>query len=328
MKSISLVSDLSNIPFPVPNTAEQVRFAFKQFFCAEIDNEHTRRAYHNAIHDFFGFAARLENGNDLYAMSSLHVSAWIEDMKLRRLAAPTIKQRLAGLRMLFQSLVREHILSVNPAAVVKGPKHSVTKGKTPVLSGDEMQHLLSSIDVSTMTGLRDRAMIATMAYSFARITAVTSLLVSDVFTQNRRLWLRLAEKGGKSHDIPCHHALEAAIGDWLDAAGHRGEPNAPLYQTIDRSGRRPVDGWPISGRPMTQSLAWDMVQRRTKAAGIATKVCNHTFRAAGITAYLSHGGTIERAATIAGHASTRTTQLYDRRPDDVTLDEINKIRFE
>ena len=71
-----------------------------------------------------------------------------------------------------------------------------------------------------------------------------------------------------------------------------------------------------------------MVQRRTKAAGIDTKVCNHTFRAAGITAYLSHGGTIERAAKIAGHVSTRTTQLYDRRPDDVTMDEINKIQFE
>ena len=78
---------------------------------------------------------------------------------------------------------------------------------------------------------------------------------------------------------------------------------------------------------MSQSMTWDMLQRRARAAGIDTAVCNHTFRATGITAYLSHGGTIERAARIAGHRSTRTTQLYDRRSDDVLIDEINKVIF-
>ena len=167
-----------------------------------------------------------------------------------------------------------------------------------------------------------------MAYSFARITSVTALKVKDVFTQNRRLWLRLSAKGGKSQDVPCHHHLEDYLNAWLDAAGHLALPLAPLFQTIERAGNRPEGGWPISGRPITQGLAWEMIQRRAKAANIATRVCNHTFRAAGITAYLSNGGTIERAAVIAGHASTRTTQLYDRRPDDVTLDEIEKIRFD
>jgi site-specific recombinase XerD len=304
-----------------------VQFAFRQFFEAEIENSNTRRAYLIGAEDFFAFAASRSGGTALQSITSLQVSGWIDDMKARRLSAPTIKQRLAGLRMLFQALVRERILAINPAAVVKGPRHSFTKGKTPVLSGDEINRLLQCIDTRTLTGLRDRAMISTMAYTFARITAVAALRVGDVFTQHRRLWLRLNDKGGKAHDIPCHHVLEASIGDWLDAAGHLGRPDAPLFQTIDRSGRRPVDGWPISGRPMTQSLAWEMVQRRAKDAGIGTRVCNHTFRAAGITAYLTHGGTIERAAVIAGHSSTRTTQLYDRRPDDVTLAEINKIRF-
>ena len=68
-----------------------------------------------------------------------------------------------------------------------------------------------------------------------------------------------------------------------------------------------------------------MVRRRALAAGIETKIGNHTFRATGITAYLKNGGTLEKAAAMANHSSTRTTQLYDRRPDDVTLDEIERI---
>jgi integrase len=68
-----------------------------------------------------------------------------------------------------------------------------------------------------------------------------------------------------------------------------------------------------------------MVRRRGAAAGIATQIGNHSFRATGITAYLKNGGTLERAAVMANHASTRTTQLYDRRSDEVTLDEVERV---
>ncbi len=247
--------------------------------------------------------------------------------------------------MMFNALVRAQVLRISPVTVVKGPAHSVIKGKTPVLTGEQTIQLLSAIDTSTLIGLRDRAMIATMAYSFARIGAVVALQVRHVFRQQRRLWLRLSEKGGKSHDVPCHHHLETYLAEWLEAAGHGDKPLAPLFKTftwepeldltcsnVDLSTprqdhkqkpRRRI----LSGEPMTQAMTWEMLQRRATAAGIDTAICNHTFRATGITAYLTHGGTIERAAIIAGHRSTRTTQLYDRRSDDVTLDEIEKIRF-
>jgi integrase len=68
-----------------------------------------------------------------------------------------------------------------------------------------------------------------------------------------------------------------------------------------------------------------LVRRRARAAGVATRIGNHTFRATGITAYLKNGGTLEKAAMIANHASTRTTQLYDRRNDEVSLDEVERI---
>ncbi len=327
MSALIPISSFETWPVAVATASSRVKYTILQFFAAEICNANTRRSYLRAAEEFFGFVATTSGGDRLETVCSLHVATWLELMRARGLSRPTIKLRLAAIRMLFQALVREQILAINPASVVRGPKHSVIRGKTPVPDGAETQRLLKSIDTSTPIGLRDRAMIGAMAYSFARVSAVTALKVGDVFRQKQRLWLRLAEKGGKSKDVPCHHQLEAYIAEWLDAARHVDTPIAPLFQTFANTGPRVEGVRALSGQPMSQSMTWEMIQRRAKDAGIDTAVCNHTFRATGITAYLSNGGTIERAAIIAGHVSTRTTQLYDRRPDDVTLDEIEKIRF-
>ncbi len=107
----------------------------------------------------------------------------------------------------------------NPAAAVRGPKHVVKGGKTPILSLDEARALLDGVDASTLAGLRDRALIALMIYSFARVGAATAMRVEDVFTHERRLWVRLNEKGGKRHEMPCHHNLEAWLHAWLETSG-------------------------------------------------------------------------------------------------------------
>ena len=318
--------------------------AFRNFFEGYLRCANTRRAYERSAALFFTHAHAQLGIPSLDSVKPFHVSAWLDAMIASGLSAPTVKQRLAALNGLFESLLVQRIISSNPVRLVKGPRHVISKGRTPVLSGEEMVQLLEAIDTSTLIGKRDRAMIGTMAYSFARIGAVTALKVEHVFHQKRRLWLRLREKGGKAKDIPCHHQLEAYLDEWLDAAGLRSTPNAPLFQTFASNGPRHPDVHeydraislnvspartvrPLSGRPMTQAVTWEMLQRRRMLAGIDAAICNHTFRATGITTYLSNGGSIERAANIAGHASINTTKIYDRRSDDVTLDEIEKIRF-
>lgn len=298
-----------------------------QFFAAEIRNANTRRAYLHAVEDFFRFAGGIPGGEGLSTITSLHVSAWIEFLARSGQSAPTIKQRLAALRMLFQSLARERIIAINPASVVRGPKHIVRRGKTPVLTAEEARQIMDAVDTSTLVGLRDRALIATMVYSFARIGAVCALKVEDVFTAQRRLWLRLTEKGGKQVEIPCHHTLEDYLSAYIEAAGLQTSPRAPLFQTTFRNGARANGQRSLSGNPISQPIAWAIMQRRVAGTGISTEICNHTWRATGITTYLKAGGTIERAAAIANHSSTRTTQLYDRRPDDITLDEIERIQI-
>jgi integrase len=195
----------------------------------------------------------------------------------------------------------------------------VTSGQTSVLDPAEARALLDSIDTGNHAGLRDRALIGLMVYSFARIGAALGMAVEDVYTQNHRLWVRLREKGGKRHAMPCHHNLEEYLTAYLDGAGLRGDPKGPLFRTIGRGTNK------LTRTVLPQANAYAMIGRRATAAGIETKLGNHSFRATGITAYLKNGGTLEKAAAMANHASTRTTQLYDRRRDEVSLDEVERI---
>jgi site-specific recombinase XerD len=253
------------------------------------------------------------------AVQPLHVAAWIEQ-QTRDHAAPTAKLRLAALRHLFDWLVTGQVMPANPAGSVRGPSHVVKAGKTPVLAPEEARALIDRIAITTPVGLRDRALIGLMVFSFARIGAALGMRVEDVFTQNRRLWVRLCEKGGKAHAMPCHHNLETYLTAYIEGAGLAEGPKGPLFRTIGRGTGL------LTRTPLPQANAYAMIGRRAAAAGIATKLGNHSFRATGITAYLKNGGTLEKAAQMANHASTRTTQLYDRRREELSLDEVERIR--
>jgi integrase len=148
-----------------------------------------------------------------------------------------------------------------------------------------------------------------------------AMRVDDVYIQHRRLWVRLREKGGKQHEMSCHHTLEAYLDSYIEGVGIRADAKGPLFRTIQRGTGR------LSSTALPQANAYAMVTRRALAAGLDTKIGNHTFRATGITAYLKNGGTLENAAAMANHASTRTTQLYDRRRDDIGPDEVECIRL-
>ena len=309
----------SALPAIVTAAGEHASMRFLEFFAAAIRNPNTRRAYRQAVTAFLAWCEADAGIRSLTAVQPLHVAAWIE-LQTREHSAPTAKQRLAALRHLFDWLVTGQVIPTNPAGSVRGPRHSAIKGKTPVLDAAEARQLLDSIDVSTQAGLRDRALIALMVFSFARVGAALGMAVADVYTQNRRLWVRLREKGGKRHEMPCHHTLDQYLHAYLDGAGIAEDAKGPLFRTIGRGTGE------LTRTPLPQANAYAMIQRRATVAGIGTKIGNHTFRATGITTYLKNGGTLENAAAMANHASTRTTQLYDRRRDEISLGEVEQIR--
>ena len=314
---MSALIQTPNLPVLVTAAGDRAEIRFLEFFAANIRNPHTRRAYSRAAGEFLTWCSNA-GVPSIVTVQPLHVATWIES-QARNLAAPTVKQQLAAIRRLFDWLVTGQVVPVNPASSVRGPSHIVKAGKTPVLTPAEARTLLDSIDVTTPAGLRDRALIGLMVYSFARIGAALGMGVADVYTQNRRLWVRLREKGGKAHAMPCHHNLEDYLTVYIDGAALRDDPKGPLFRTVGRGTGM------LTRTPLPQANAWAMVERRRMAAGIETKVGNHSFRATGITAYLKNGGTLEKAAAMANHASTRTTQLYDRRHDEVSLDEVERV---
>ena len=307
---------------PTPKAAQRVL----EFFTAQINNDHTRKAYLNATRRFAQWC-ELHGLDQLAQVQAFHVAAFVKDLQ-GQFTPPTVKQHLAALRMLFDWLVTGHVIEVNPAHAVRGPRYVVKKGKTPVLTAEEARTLLASIGAPaagrapeehppSVKDLRDRALIGVMVYTFARVNAVIGMKVKDYFIQGRRGWVRLHEKGGKEHEVPCHHTLEKLLDDYIAAAGIARDPEGPLFRSVGRKTGRAEAVW--------QQDAYRMIQRRAAAAGIATKIGNHTFRATGITAYLKNKGTLEHAQTIANHSSPRTTKLYDRRSDEISLDEVEKI---
>ena len=299
---------------PTPEAAKR----YVEFFTANTRNPHTRRAYARAAAEFAAWCSGPAGLAELRDIEPVHVAAYIEALALR-LAPPSVKQHLAAIRMLFDWLVIGQLLAVNPASPVRGPKYTVKKGKTPVLTAEEARALLDSIDTTTIIGLRDRALIGLMVYSFARVGAALQMEVGDVYVQARRTWVQLHEKGGKEHAMPCHHNLDDYLTAYIKGAGLEADPKGFLFRTsLGRTGE-------LSDRRMRQQDAHSMIRRRAAAAGIATQIGNHSFRATGITEYLRNGGKVEVAQQMANHESARTTGLYDRRNDQVSLDEIERI---
>src|SRR5271166_3724258 len=206
---------------------------FWEFFAANIRNRNTRRAYYKAVCRFSDWCEG-RGLFDLARVKPIQVAAYVEELQ-RTHSKPTVKQHLAALRMLFDWLVVGHVMDVNPAHAVRGPKHVVKKGKTPVLDREEARALIAAIDTGSLTGLRDRALIGIMIYTFARVGAVLRMNVDDYFSQGRRGWVRLHEKGGKEHEAPCIPKLEAYLDEYIAAAGIAGDKDAPLFSTTGRS---------------------------------------------------------------------------------------------
>jgi len=308
---------VSACPMPglIRQAGESAERRFLEFFTAHIRNPGTRAAYGRAVARFCRWCE--QRGIGLQQVSPFAVAAYIEQLTQQR-SAPTVKLHLAAIRMLFDWLVVGQVLPVNPAASVRGPKHVVMKGKTPVLTAGEARQLLDSIDCRKIVGLRDRALIGLMVYSFARVTAAIVMNVEDYYPQGRRMWFRLHEKGGKQHDVPAHHNAEAYVDAYLDGAGIVDDKKSPLFRTVSRDRR-------LTPRRMHRADVLRMIKRRARQAGLPDHTCCHTFRATGITAYLECGGSLEHAQRIAAHNSVRTTKLYDRTSDAVSLDEIERI---
>lgn len=305
------------MPAIIEASGANAKQRFVEFFAACIRNANTRMAYMRAVARFCQWLEFQKI--ELRMIEPTLVAVYIEE--LMPLYAPaSVKQHLAAIRMLLDYLVTGGILPFNPSASVRGPKHVVVKGKTPVLSPGDARQLLDSIPLDQIGGYRDRAFIALMLYTFARVGAALATDVDDVYQNGRRWWIRLKEKGGRMHEMPLHHTAEEYLLAYLDAGELHAQKGMPLFRTLDRKRN-------LTENRLLRQDAWGIVKRRCRDAGLGVIFSNHTMRATGITAYMLSGGTLERAQQMAAHASSRTTNMYNRADDAVTLDEVERIQI-
>jgi site-specific recombinase XerD len=307
------------VPALIADAGDAAGWRYVEFFTANIRNPHTRRAYARACGRFFAWCE--DRGLTITVIRSHDVATWVEELQEKH-GAPGVKQQLAAVRMLFDWLITGQVVPTNPAAAVRGPKYVVTTGKTPVLDGSQWRRLLDAIPTETVRDLRDRALIGTLTYSFARVGAALKLKVEDLRPAGTGWQIHLHEKGGKEHTMPCHHALSKMLHAYVAAAGIADDRKGWLFRTSPGH-----NATVLTEQPMNQSAAWFMVRRRAAVAGIAAAIGNHTFRATGITNFLENGGTLEHAQDMAAHASPRTTRLYDRRKEKITQAQVERIRL-
>jgi integrase/recombinase XerD len=300
-----------NAPAIVKAAGKGAEFAWEEFFQAEIANAHTRKNYMHAVRRFLAWVEG--RGLELPRVGPGDVGEYIEGLGL---ATPTRKLHLAALRRFFDRLVNRHVCVINPAATVKSERYSIVEGKTPEIGGDQARTLLRSIEASDPVGLRDRAVLAVLIYTAARVGAVAKLTVKNLVYDGSQYTLRFSEKGGKSREIPVRHDLEQLLLAYIQAAGIT---EGPLFRTANRKTRT------LTGNAMTGIDICRMMKRRLKAAGLPGQFSPHSFRVATVTDLLEQNVPLEDVQYLAGHADPRTTRIYDRRRRKVTRNIVERI---
>jgi integrase/recombinase XerD len=291
------------------------RFAWEEFFSAELRNPHTRRAYLHAVRQFLEWCEphRLE----LWQITPGWVGSYYDQLQT---SIPTKKQHLSALRCFFDRLVLRHAVGLNPAASVRGERYQLVEGKTPEITVDQERALLASIRPRGVEDLRDKAIVATLIYTAARIGAVAGLSVDSFIQEGDQRFLRFLEKGGKVRDIPVREDLEYYVTAYLEGAGlWPATPHGPLFRRLTRKPRA------LKPTAMTADDMGRMIKRRMGDIGLPTPLSPHSFRVGTITDLLTQGVPLEEVQHLAGHVDPRTTRLYDRRQKKVMRSVVDKI---
>jgi integrase/recombinase XerD len=304
------------VPEVVLSTGTAGRFAWEEFFSAQLRNPRTRKAYRHAVMRFLNWLE--PSGVGLAQVTPGMVGQYFDRHSG---SIPTRKLHLAALRSFFDVMCRRHVCLLNPASSVRGERYAAVEGKTPEISVEQAQRLLKSIRTDTVVGKRDKAIIAVLIYTAARAGAVAQLTVGQFIDDGSQYVLRFEhEKGGKSREIPVRHDLQLMLLDYVEVSRLNGQPkDTPFFQTaISRSDK-------LTGKAMTGIDIGRMLKRRLRDAGLPSRLSPHSFRVATVTNLLEQNVPLEDVQFLAGHSDPRTTRLYDRRKRKITRNVVERI---
>ena len=300
------------VPSIIVKSGDAAKFAYEEFLLGRIRNANTRRAYERAARRFFDWC---EGTRTLQQITPADVGRYLDGLDL---SDTSKKLHLAALRHLFDELVVRHVVVLNPATSVRGPRLSVIEGRTPEITTAQARKLLASVPTHSPLGLRDRAVIATLIYTAARIGAVAKLRMRDFYHDGEQDQLHFVDKGGKSREIPARHDLSRFLREYIETLP-AGDDNDRLFRTGEgKTGR-------LTANAATPNDLARMVKRQMRRSGLPKRLSAHSFRVATITDLLAQGVSLGDVQQLAGHADPRTTRLYDRRDRRVSRNIVERI---
>lgn len=277
---------------------------------ANIDNEKTRRAYRCDVGEFSTFVG-LHSPEEMRLVTRAHVIAWRKDLEAGELAPSTIRRKLSALSSLFDYLCEKNAVAHNPVKGVKRPATHSNEGSTPALSDEQARRLLRAPSRSTLKGVRDRAILATLLYHGMRREELCKLRIKDLQSREGVAHFRVHGKRDKIRYIPINPLAQRLIIDYLSFAGHAEDLNGALFRPVknNRTGtlRRHLN---------PDSIYRSIVRKYGTETGLNIEVnglCVHSLRATSATNALSNDADIAKVQEWLGHANVSTTRLYDRR---------------
>jgi len=302
---------------------------YSEFINVGLRSAQSARTYRSVTKSFFTWS-EAQGLMDLIDVEPSHVKAYLVHRDVELGKSGSVATHFSAVRSMFHAFVAGGYLPSNPAASVKYQIPKGREGKTPVISTAEVRAILDNIfegsegspppKMLKQTDYRDRALIALMGYTFVRIGGALSTRLRDYVVYDGERWLEFGEKGGKLHRLPVLGEARIYLDDYIRECG-LSDPDAFIFQSANRNGV-------LSGKPYDRTNALRMVKKRATAAGINSRVVNHTFRSTGITRFLENDGSLDEAQVIANHADSSTTRLYDRRSKSGLVKTMRKVRYE
>jgi site-specific recombinase XerD len=317
----------SDPPAIIVNSGKAAYYAYAQDFVASIENLNTLKAYQRAADRFLEWCDDM--GLELQQVMPAHVRSYISHLTSNRTdhegnpkkaSKPMRLLHLSAIRQLFDHLVTRHAVLINPAASVKGPKHTVRRGKTPAMAPKQAESVLWGIDGSDVVSLRDRAIVGALIWSARRASAVANLKIGDYFTDGTQWYPRFEDKGGDLFDVPVRTELQNSLHDYIETAGIAGDPpDAPLFRTAKGKTKA------LTRNPITGKDLYYVAKRRFQDAGLPPMFTTHSFRATTATDLLEQGVPLDDVQQFLGHRDPRTTKIYDHRDRKITRNIVERI---
>src|SRR5258706_4395502 len=280
---------------------------------ANLENENTRRAYRNDVGTFMRFVG-IKRPEEFRSVTRAHVIAWREVLEQRKLAPATVRRKLSALSDLYNYLCDANAVPHNPVNGVERPTEGANEGKTPALSDEQANALLSAPPPHTLKGKRDRAILAVFLFHAVRRAELCFLRVKDYSERRGVKHFCVHGKGSKIRYIPAHPRAIQLLEEYLDAAGHRSDAGGALFRSAAPNRINHAK------RLSAGSVYRNVVMHYCKRLGIeAEGLGPHALRATSATSALLNGADIAEVQEWLGHSSISTTRLYDKRkmrPED------------